>query len=860
MLAEAQAVADGAHAVFVHGAALARAARQVVVRILFRLEQTPFDKRQVFVEDAQIAGAGHVAPDAQRQPQVVVRALGAHAPVRRRMPPVLHIALHELVGRAQHQLVVQQLRFCMDGGHRILQLVAEAEGAAGLVVAAARPDAAGDGLVHQPAVGDDVQRRFRRFDVHRTERLFPVGVHGRQRLVRCLGAAVFLHHAAGVGVAAAGDTEHEHDFAFLARQQVERRLDGGAGVEPRPHLAGQARAAHGHRRGQRAVTAQKFGAVGGNGARGGIAIEERHAAGKVGVVLVAGKQRAADRIELGQHVHARLGAHVTQHPFHVTGHRQLARHRRIVAHLDDRVLDRRIGGDERGHLGSDARLGMLEHAVAEAVARGVVASAACRQRRRGPELAGSFVAQVERFAAGVAHRIVMPWRQAELVGVLVPGVGLAAFRDHGAEAGVGQHVGPWRRGALRFAGGDHVFAAVFREAADAVFQLQYLLAARWDDQIAVVARVFAATVVASINGQRRHAQHRRAGALDLLGQRATAVADDHARYRLQQDAVFGGDLVAHAHENAARTVDGLGVDPRGDQPHDLIVQQLAVTRLVFVPDHQVHYQPFQAPVGVGLHHLPHQFDVGRVLDLQQDDRQVAGNCVGPQAGLAAMVFHQGGGVGAQRSVRVDHRAGQAAIQLGVGFGGVQLAQHDLAVGPGQFEHAVGQVAVVVLVDQVQRGVALVGHAGNHVHGRGLVGLQGNGVADCHHRVEHRTFSAGQCGVVQQCLRRGGRVAAADEARAVGFVRDAAHGRIVHGHGMHHVRHGFVAAAWTARAQDGVFGAQNFGLHEQLAERRVGGIGCCRRHHHFGKAGHLDGAHAVGGVGDAGAAQFDVVFR
>jgi hypothetical protein len=45
---------------------------------------------------------------------------------------------------------------------------------------------------------------------------------------------------------------------------------------------------------------------------------------------------------------------------------------------------------------------------------------------------------------------------------------------------------------------------------------------------------------------------------------------------LQQDAVFVGDLVGQAHEDAAGPVDGLRIDAGGDQAHDLVVQQLAV--------------------------------------------------------------------------------------------------------------------------------------------------------------------------------------------------------------------------------------------------------------------------------------------
>ena len=52
--------------------------------------------------------------------------------------------------------------------------------------------------------------------------------------------------------------------------------------------------------------------------------------------------------------------------------------------------------------------------------------------------------------------------------------------------------------------------------------------------------------------------------------------------------------------------------------------------------------------------------------------------------------------------------------------------------------------------------------------------------------------------------------------------------------------------------------EDFRLHEQLAERRMGRIGRRRRHHHFGKTGDLDAPLAVRIIADARAPDFDVV--
>jgi hypothetical protein len=58
------------------------------------------------------------------------------------MPPVLDISLPELTGCAQKQVLADQVRLGMDEGHHVLQLIAETERTARLVVSAARPQTA----------------------------------------------------------------------------------------------------------------------------------------------------------------------------------------------------------------------------------------------------------------------------------------------------------------------------------------------------------------------------------------------------------------------------------------------------------------------------------------------------------------------------------------------------------------------------------------------------------------------------------------------------------------------------------------------------------------------------------------------
>ena len=69
------------------------------------------------------------------------------------MPPMLHVAFAELMRRGAQQMLARQRRFGMHQRHHILQLVAEAKCAAGLIKASAAPETAAQGLIQEPAVG-----------------------------------------------------------------------------------------------------------------------------------------------------------------------------------------------------------------------------------------------------------------------------------------------------------------------------------------------------------------------------------------------------------------------------------------------------------------------------------------------------------------------------------------------------------------------------------------------------------------------------------------------------------------------------------------------------------------------------------
>ena len=226
---------------------------------------------------------------------------------------------------------------------------------------------------------------------------------------------------------------------------VEGHLDRRARIQGASHATGQRRPHHRGRLPERAVAADELGAVAGHAATRVVHVEEGRAPGELGVVRVLGEHGAAVRVDRGDHVRGGLPAEVTEDPLHVAGGGQAARSAGGVADLQDRPLHGRRRVHVHPQLRRDAVFGVLEHAVAESMPARVRTVASGRQRRRRPEAAALLVAKVEGLPAGIGDRVVVPGRQAELVGVLGPAVRRTALGDDGAEAGVRQHVDPGRR-------------------------------------------------------------------------------------------------------------------------------------------------------------------------------------------------------------------------------------------------------------------------------------------------------------------------------------------------------------------------------------------------------------------------------
>ncbi len=100
--------------------------------------------------------------------------MGSHSPIRRWVPPMLNVALAELMCRRAQKMLTRQRRFSVDKRHRVLQLVAKSECPTGLIKAGPSPKTTAQYLIQQPAVGHQVYRCVGSFHVDRAKRLLPI--------------------------------------------------------------------------------------------------------------------------------------------------------------------------------------------------------------------------------------------------------------------------------------------------------------------------------------------------------------------------------------------------------------------------------------------------------------------------------------------------------------------------------------------------------------------------------------------------------------------------------------------------------------------------------------------------------------
>src|SRR5664279_1076599 len=176
------------------------------------------------------------------------------------MPPVLHVTLHKLPRSSAQQVSASDISIRHHQRHHILQLVAETVSPTVLVERSATPDPAGESLVKQPAIDQDVHRSFGSGDLHCSEHVVPLPLDLQQDLLK-VGRAVAANQFAGL-VAILSLSQKNYKLNAFVGAQLDSCLQHRTRIKPGTYLSGErSPSLQGRRPLGRAIAAEELSAI-----------------------------------------------------------------------------------------------------------------------------------------------------------------------------------------------------------------------------------------------------------------------------------------------------------------------------------------------------------------------------------------------------------------------------------------------------------------------------------------------------------------------------------------------------------------------------------------------------------------------
>ena len=611
----------------------------------------------------------------------------------------------------------------------------------------------------------------------------------------------------------------------LARIDRDGPLGGQARVEPGTRPPGQRLAEHdGSRRAQSTLEAEELPAI----ARHRHVLRGRaHEIEPDPLVGVAGAPRIADDHGPTLHLRAKVPARVSpveaEDRLGVGGDPQAPPGSPGVGDREERQLDGVLATERLGQLETQSPAGVGVGGVAEAVS-GNVSSDGDRCRRRGEDDSGVLVPDVERLGDGLADRIVAPRGDLVVPAVAPPRVSGALSRRVEPEPVVRDDVGPGRRRGPGVLERDDVLGSVAAEPAEPVGEEQVLLGGRGVlRRAARPLRGRGSGQVAGVGGQDTG---------ELVAQ-VTTRGDEVDRCGPEQGQVTGlGELVGTDDMDAARRL-SIGWRCGRRQVLQLVLQLLGVGRGPPVDHHQVGGESHQLPVRETADELSHQSEIRRVIDREHHDRQVPGDAHDPERRLRVTAGQEGRLGGPKHRVGERHVPGQCLELVGLTGGDAQVSQLDLGLCPGHGLHAGPGGRAAVLVEELED--LLTTASGRGPPGQDHFSVRGHrhGGAERGDGVEGPAGRASAGELPGQSSRAGDVVAPTQERPTVRL--DERRGqelwRLEHtdgGNGLDH-QHlpepqlGVGMRATLPRGEHGAEGLVVLGVHEHLAEGRMGGV-------------------------------------
>ena len=415
--------------------------------MLVRRERTHVEVRRRLIPDLVVARNADVVIGYEGEPDEIVGETRPHAAPARLVPPVLDVALAELMRCRAQDMRSRHRRFAVDECHSVLQLVAESKRTAGLVDRGPRPHATGKRLIERPAVDERIELRGGRSNVNRAQSRGPRIDRLLRVLLRERRCAILGDERADL-VASSRSAQEHHDLARFAGCKGDAAAQCGARIKAGAEGARQCLVLQCRRRREIAVAAEKRRSIPGCARHLFADPRERQLRSEIFAKAVLGEYGAGFRIAPSVHLMTRVLALGAQCPLHVRREHESPRCRALVANGEAGELHRVVRRNGECELGRDAVARVREggqtrrvhHVIrrrTEFVARGI------RTGGGAPHLTRLRVPEKNRFAGRIADGVVEPGGEAIEVAVLHPGESTTALGDAEPNIAVGDDVRPW---------------------------------------------------------------------------------------------------------------------------------------------------------------------------------------------------------------------------------------------------------------------------------------------------------------------------------------------------------------------------------------------------------------------------------
>ncbi len=244
----------------------------------------------------------------------------------------------------------------------------------------------------------------------------------------------------------------------------------------------------------------------------------------------------------------------------------------------------------------------------------------------------------------------------------------------------------------------------------------------------------------------------------------------------------------------------------------------------------------------------------------QDDREVAGDAVRPERlGVPHIALQYLGGR-AQRRLGEENAVGEPLEEVRVVGGDPEVVELHLGLGPRRCPDALERRRVAILVGERERCFVRRGDEGGERDVCRRARRETDAAAQARDRIQHRPDRIGERAAVDHRHRRTDTAAASEKPRAIGLELDGADCLTLDRDHVGREDRRFVIRTRTPYRQHAVALVQELGVHEQIGEGGMGGVGGKRREHQLGVRGELDLPRAHPEVADRYAPDLGVVLR